>query len=320
MKPHVLALIALAGCHAGFDEHLAPTGVDGGTGATPDPVPETGSAAPACGSGIQADHSLFVTNPAVLAKFGFTRTLDQIVATSPLTTPLTGQKLWDTWMENGFGAPDCSAPGVDPNHFGYQCPRTEQILSGIDIYQAATSVHFDPIAIVNRIDLAPTNGDNCGEFRIVYQLRAGFFTGHIYLSFDGFLPNPHRDQGVAACQPVAQWWKDRSTDSDADLAANLEAFFYQGAVPQFQPVVRMNAYGFGAAGAIRWNGSLSSATPPFMRQFQTNVTGTTLSIRHAEETQAPAVQWFDGTAPEAQTFWGNFTNEMATLVGSDVAT
>ncbi|HEY0254149.1 MAG TPA: hypothetical protein VGC41_21620, partial [Kofleriaceae bacterium] len=82
MKLSPLSLIALFGC----------------TASDPTIGVETADLTKACiGTATRIDHSLAITDPAVLAKFSFQRTVQALIASVPGSTE-TPTHLFQTWM------------------------------------------------------------------------------------------------------------------------------------------------------------------------------------------------------------------------------
>jgi hypothetical protein len=123
-----------------------------------------------------------------------------------------------------------------------------------------------PVALVNRFDLAPSNGANCGEYRIVFAIpNPGFPVFRFLMIYEATMPNPAPKQGLAACLPIAQFWDDLSASSvtEEDFTSQLEKFYFRGIPglkgnPDFPPVIQAQNYGIGApantnTGQIRLN-------------------------------------------------------------------
>ena len=110
-------------------------------------------------SGTKIDHSLAVTDPTVLARFGFARTMQQVLTSSGASGESTKQ-LYQQWMST-FGPTDCTNPKIDPNHYGEVCPRNPEFkLASVDPTDPMSTVQFEPVGLFNRFDLAPGNGAN----------------------------------------------------------------------------------------------------------------------------------------------------------------
>jgi hypothetical protein len=281
--------------------------------------------------------SLAVTDPAVLARFSFPRTIAQLRATAAVAPTSTTRTLWRDWMRS-FTA--TTAPGdcddVDPDRYGLRCPRpAEAKLAGFDPFAPAAAVRFVPVGVFNRFDLAPADGAHCGEYRIVYamQSRDGALAGRAFLIFEGALPNPTPAAGVGACLPVARFWQALSADGDpASRAAKLERFFYLGtAVPGFPAVVRAQHHGLATgaaahgAGQIRGNFFVDSAEW-HLREYKLRRTCTVASdLGTCRLTAAlvpvkanPADELFRGTHPRAAEFQPAFVEQVARLAGNDL--
>jgi hypothetical protein len=117
------------------------------------------------------------------------------------------------------------------NGFHRRCPTDEAFLA-TDTYR---SEKFDPVALINRFDMADASGATCGEYRIIFE-RDTTPVRFVNIIFEAGLRNPHPEQGLAACRPVAQFWAELSAiDSVAERHARLEKFFFQG-IDGFPPV------------------------------------------------------------------------------------
>lgn len=97
---------------------------------------------------------------------------------------------------------------------------------------AAPEAHRDrlrPVAVFNRLDLAPADWSTCGEYRIVYAKGEGADPlNRMTLIFEAAIRNPGRSE--AACRPIAAFWQGLS-DPDlraGDIALRLANFFYRG--------------------------------------------------------------------------------------------
>ncbi len=95
----------------------------------------------------------------------------------------------DEFGGDGFGA---------LNGHPLECPRIEaQQIDNID--------EWFPISISNRFDLAPADGANCGQQRIVL---ANNVQGRMFAIFEAQIPNPHPECGLEACRPLVEFWAD----------------------------------------------------------------------------------------------------------------
>lgn len=343
----VLSLIAaslgtLAACDPPPTDLVPP---DAPIGDAPGPVdaPSTDAPTPigACPvSGTQINPSLVVNDPLVLARFSFTRVMDQIRATADVQAGQSTRSIYQAWMRT-FGATpatgDCNDPGIDPNRFGLACPRRPELkLATTDPFVSTSPVQFLPLGLFNRFDLAPANGANCGEYRIVFAMRSTSPTvgGRAFIIFEGALANPTPQAGIAACLPVARFWQALSTDpSPESRAAKLERFYFTGgAVPGFPPVVSAQSYGLArgttaahGAGQIRTNFFIDLVEWQ-LREFKPRRTCTDASdpqtcrlvISHVTSKVNPGEELFTGNHTRSASFQSQFLAQVGRLAGTNV--
>jgi hypothetical protein len=154
-------------------------------------------------------------------------------------------------IDGGGGAGDAGGPPPPQGGAEGEATKIDQVL---------------PVALVNRFDLAPTNGANCGEYRIVFAIpEPGFPVARFLMIFEAALPNPVPSQGLAACLPVAQFWDNLSASgvTQAEFTSQLKKFYFTGIEglpgnPAFPPVIQAQNYGIGGpsntnTGQIRVN-------------------------------------------------------------------
>jgi hypothetical protein len=226
-----------------------------------------------CAIPVVESQSLFVAsvddqgkpNPlgaAVLQNFKFKDVMYQIVATGAQGSGLTALQLYRQ-MVNQFNDPPCTGT---INGFPVDCPRPEGALSSTNPFNGGKDA-VSPVALVNRFDLAPSNGSNCGEYRVVFAIPSPSGPVERFLMiFEATLPNPaFPGQGLTACLPVAQFWDNLSASgiSQDDFVADLTQFYFQGIPglpgnPAFPPVIQAQNYGIGSpdntnTGQIRVN-------------------------------------------------------------------
>ncbi|HSN99683.1 MAG TPA: hypothetical protein VLS89_15415 [Candidatus Nanopelagicales bacterium] len=218
--------------------------------------------APACNAGLtvnttpslvvtrQTHASLLDTHFSLDAVLG--RILNQANVGTQTATNLY-QRLWDTQSTSTSAKftesfqPHCTDNGQAINGFPIDCRSAESGLKN------GTPSQFIPVALFNRFDLAPVSGSHCGEYRIVYSL-----TGSTnFIIFEAQLPNPNPSCGIEACRPVANFWRNLSSISDATTLGNELRNFYFTGLSGFRPVIHPQNYGLGASG-----GFYGRATPP----------------------------------------------------------
>ncbi|HZI11276.1 MAG TPA: hypothetical protein VE153_12905, partial [Myxococcus sp.] len=209
-----------------------------------------------CGGTFNVDErkSLFVTDEAILSRFGFQRVMDTITQRAGVTNTSLSvyQQWWDTQNKKpGLNrGPHCddTVNGLGQgtfNGFPYTggCRRAEGDLASTNPFDTTSPDSYIPIGLVNRFDLAPANGAHCGEYRVIYAKKSGQTGfGRNFIIFEGVLPNP-AGSGLAGCCPVAQFWAELSADTSVtSRATKLESFFFTG-LSGFAPVVRPESYG-----------------------------------------------------------------------------
>lgn len=273
-----------------------------------------------CDVDVSAEVVLMITEPSILAAFPMEEVMDQLALLGPgggagQTGTEVFQQWWSSQRERQMGDPAnhpfCDDNGSTINGFPIQCPRNESQLEAFD----ATSHH--PTAIVNRFDLAPTNGAHCGEYRLVYAKNSGVGGGSNFIIFEGVLPNPDPACGLVGCRPVAEFWASLELVNDPAIRASLlHDFYYQG-LPGFEPIVRPESYGFVPAGTpsgqIRTNQFMSFDWN--LREFilTESCTGGTCEMLVQQTTVKgnPSPELWDGSHPLSASYESDFVAQMA---------
>jgi hypothetical protein len=191
---------------------------------------------------IDARRSLAVTDVAIVSAFPLSDVLDRLT-----TPPMTSLELFQRWMAS-YGTCSEVVDGVEvPNSFnGF--PFTCRALDAADQnpFDSTTRDSYMTIGLFNRFDLAPPDGGNCGEYRMVFARRSGETAAgrsRKFLIFESVLPNPNPAEGLRGCAPVARFWAGLSAvDSIAERTNRLRAFYFDG-LPGFEPVVHATHYG-----------------------------------------------------------------------------
>jgi hypothetical protein len=215
-------------------------------------------------SGVDPQRSLVVTDAAILNKFSFEAVMDQLVGTSG--APTSALNLFQQWWDSARPAPGlnagphCDSPGVaNMNGFPYTCPRAEGNLATLNPFtNAATNPNsFIAVGLFNRFDLAPTNGANCGEYRIAFAKRSGITNprDRLFVIVEAALLNPNPAQGLEGCRPVAQFWAGLTSDGDVNSRGDKLRNFYFSGLPGFMPVLHADNLGAraGNTGQVRVN-------------------------------------------------------------------
>jgi hypothetical protein len=313
----------------------APHSDRGGIGMTP-PAPgveESPALAP-----IDIRRSLAVTEKSILARFNGRRVFSKLAADNGgtgFTPEQLFRQLWDTQnpapgQPDLPGMPHCTDGGNTLNGFPYVCRPSEggQARPGsvinLDSYAA--------VGLYNRFDLAPVDGSNCGEYRIVLAKLPSAPANRNFIIFESVLPNPQPELGLEGCRPVAHFWAGLSTDPDpTSRASKLESFYFTG-LPGFAPVVSMDHYGnnLGSLGQVRTNqflqgGPTAPPIPWMLREFKlvrdcTSQPSCTLKFVPATVKTNAFGGLFNpaSTDPRASAFRSHFVTQVASLAINDL--
>ncbi len=116
---------------------------------------------------------------------------------------------------------------------------------------------YFPIALSNRFELAPADGANCGEYRVIYARRSGLLQArnrNLFI-FEAVMPNPSPKLGLRGCRKIARFWASLSKENDIERRADrLEKFYFDG-LKGLPPVIKISHYGANnkGEGRIRTN-------------------------------------------------------------------
>jgi hypothetical protein len=248
-----------------------------------------------CGISIDIKKSLIVHradtangSATILDAFPFKAVMDQLVASAAATN--TSASLYQNAMRiaepsttpGTSGAFHCDTASVDPNNWGYECPRQGDADLG-DVDPFAPADRFVPVALVNRIDLMPANRANCGEYRIVFAKKPGQGPGRFFFIFEGKLPNPGGAGSVEGCKAVGEVWQGLSTMTVAQRRDRLRRFYFEGVdvtlstgTVKTTPVFTWSNYA-GSMGQIRTNQFVNF--PWTLRELKLEKSGTALRAR-----------------------------------------
>jgi hypothetical protein len=147
----------------------------------------------------------------------------------------------------------------------------EKALTANDLLDDTSVSRMVPVGLFNRLDLAPADHSNCGEYRIVYE-KSGpkddkgnvVFDQRMTIIFEAKLPNPDRSGDRKQCEAVWRLWQsfsvrqpnEKPEDVDARIAPVLARFYYDGgeldSQADFAPVVSFDHYGL-LGGQVRAN-------------------------------------------------------------------
>jgi len=249
-------------------------------------VPGT-AVAPVCidpPADIDARRSLFITELDVVQQaFSLEEVLAKLASDSGVPG-LGPDDLWQQWWDTQNVAPglalgsNCddvvdSQGNAAINGFPIQCPRNEGTEIGVDPFTPDIASFYEPIALVNRFDLAPIDGANCGEYRVIFARHSGAtnsFQRNLVI-FEAVLPNPEPGCGLEGCRAVARFWQRLSTiDDPARRARALRRFYLEGFPSRgIEPVIQAEHFGPGS-GQIRSNQFMGGPAPQLwqLREFK----------------------------------------------------
>jgi len=220
---------------------------------------------------VDPRRSLFETHHVALAPFDMPTVLEKIAVNSGLVPNpgLNHAQFIDTYnTAPGLGLGQHCDDDVDfagnPGINGYplECPRVEG-------NQLGNLKEWFPIAAVNRFDLAPSDGSNCGEARLVMANNA---QGRMFTIFEARIPNPNPECGLDACIPVQEFWAQLTAiDDPAVRAEQLKLAYLEGhpdlLAAGFPPFINEAAFDIKTGGQIRTNNF--DQGPWTLREFKT---------------------------------------------------
>lgn len=202
---------------------------------------------------VETRRSLVVTEQAIVSQFTLKEVMDRLAAQSGVAG-MTGlrlfRQLWDT--QNGRPGITGVGPHCDDtrdaanrplfNSYPYACRPAEGSQAAADPFtDPNSSSAYRAVGLFNRFDLAPADGADCGEHRIVFAKNPG--GGRNFMIFEAVLPNPQPALGLEGCLPVAEFWADLTTDNDLNSRITKLRNFYFNGLPGFMPVVHIQNYG-----------------------------------------------------------------------------
>lgn len=256
------------------------------------------------------DHALVETDPAIVsdARFGLARVFDHILATTPrenVTLPSRVEMFGQLYA--AFAACD---DATDPRHYGVKCRPHEAAVVGLDPFTgSADGLHFQPVALVDRFDLAGARDASCGESRIVYWKDRGPVAGRTGFIIEMSTP-PVIDHGRRSCAPIAKFWASLSAQPDpAVRAAMLEGFYFDGLPGMPYAPVSARGVGWDGKGQIRAN-SFVDSDQWYLRevQWKPQCTGhgrarsCVARLVAVDSKNSPSQLLFAGTHPKAAQF------------------
>lgn len=327
--------------------------------ADPAAVASTRSAQCAClNPTLDLGRSLLVTDATALAPFTLQAVLDQLRATAAATGQ-SSQQLYVQWWDLNNDAAHAQTRGAHcddvkdsagratVNGFPVECPRQEGVLAATNPFVPGSPDSYVPLALVNRFDLAKSDGSDCGEYRVVFGKKSGQDTGILpgtdrnLIIFEGVLPNPSPSAGAAGCAPVARFWAALSNDPSAlSRAGKLQQLYFGGITEpcsgaQLEPVLHHTHFAGNGHGQIRTNqfmngrdyfGQGALGQPWELREYSLvqacpSPTACTLSVRMDAvkvNPYGPQLAMATGTSSLTAMQQDFVNNQVAALIAGDV--
>jgi hypothetical protein len=244
-------------------------------------------------------------NPDILdaEAFSLAKTLDNIITTarSVGAEPKAAEReaLLDTLLE-GLRADELS--NKDGIIFSLKPRDSELALTAKDLLDAQGPNGMQPVGLFNRLDLAPQDLSNCGEYRIVYAKNFRLSDQRFFLIFEAALRNSH---GVVGCQQVAAFWTHLKTLSPDQQKRALITFYYSGgpistgglAAYDFKPVVHFQHFGQWGEGQVRWNQAPETSQPWHLREWNVILSEARTPIFNAAPTKETPLPAYFGEKP-----------------------
>ncbi|HVR44380.1 MAG TPA: hypothetical protein VMS56_13160 [Thermoanaerobaculia bacterium] len=283
---------------------------------------------------LDINRSFAVTDTVILDGFSFERVMNTLVERSGVRG-MSATMLYQQWFDTQNPKPglvSADSPHCDDfltdgkpsfNNFPRRCPTPEGALA---ITNPFVPPSYIPLALINRFDMTPADGSNCGQYRVIFAKTDNIAPlDRVHLIFEAALPNPDPSTGLAGCKPVAQFWAELSSiDSIAERRARLENFFFTG-ISGFAPVIHPDHLSRAAGGSVRSLHYTSGArVGPRFYQFRLEKT---CSSSACSLTMQPDVlentitgRLFDGNnqTPIAQRFRKEFLRQVESLSIRDV--
>lgn len=269
---------------------------------------------------IDPRRSLAVTDAAILSQIKLKNVLAKLAAQGGVAgvgAPQLFQQLWDTQNPSPglTSGPHCTDNGNQLNSFPYACRAGE----GIQASTPGTSMEsYQAVGLFNRFDLAPVDGTDCGEYRIVFSRG-----GSTFIIFEAVLANPQPALGLEGCRAVTDFWSSlTNTASVTARGSALKSFYFTG-LPGFQPVIHINNYGMNGLGRATGQVRINSVAggPWLLREFklQRPAVGTLKFVPVTDKTN-PFGNLFQAASahPQAPLFRAFLSSQVATLATADV--
>jgi hypothetical protein len=284
---------------------------------------------------VDVRRSLAITDQPIVEAFSLERVLNQILDTAGVqgqTATELFQQWWDTQNPapgEGYG-PVCES---EFNDYPLDCrpaPDEEGGQANCDPFETDSACAYIPIGLFMRFDLAPNDGDYCGEYRIIFARESGRDGGRDrnLLIFEAAMRNAHYQQGIRGCQKFVREWAELSEEDDiSERKERLEALYFDG-FKEWDPIVQYSNYGDNTKGVgqVRSNQFIQPGEERSwsLREFKIyrETVGSDYALRFLPQTVkvSPPGLLFnpDSSHPNAQAFQSDFIGQVESLAVSDL--
>ena len=283
---------------------------------------------------INVERTLAITEVATLQNFSLRSVMTQLSSQMQPTADRSlalrmFQQLWSTAASmqpnDSRNTPRCNNPATlaELNGNPYTCNREERFEEFNNDAFSATVSGYKAIGLFNRFDLAPSNGANCGEYRIIFARNATnpTFSPRNFIIFEAVLPNPKPEKGLNGCVRVAEFWRDLTLDNDRNSRISKLKNFYFAGLPGFAPVVHYKNYGLNG-GQVRTNQFMDASNQWLLREFRIDAAcagGACSSFfRPATVKTNPQKELFTANTTVAQQFQDEFVTQVPKLAVNDL--
>lgn len=222
--------------------------------------------APICAPSIKPNRSLAVTvKHHVLDRFSFARTIQAILSTMGIPHPTDNDQehflktLLESFNVDLLINPISGLPmRVDK--------RPEAALDPKKLLDPTDPIGLVPVALFNRLDLAPVDWSDCGEYRIIYSFKppppSNQPFNRFFLIFEARPANAGHQLDFEGCRATADFWRNLTDVEDpAKRVELLEQFYYTGIAGTAGPIVQAKNYG-GLHGQVRGNFYAAASSVP----------------------------------------------------------
>jgi hypothetical protein len=266
-------------------------------------------------------------NPQVFqSDFSLKRTLKNILATASGADPAAIQDAQIYELLKGMLASfgETSLKNDDGNITFTQNPRDgEKALTPDELLNDTGVTRMVPVALFNRLDLAPADHSHCGEYRIVY-VKGGpkdpngrvVFDKRMTLIFEAVLPNPDLSGDRKHCEAVWRLWRGfaQAGANQAEIGQTLARFYYEGGEldtqMKFSPVVSFRHYGIDG-GQVRANAFVHSSAGDNALNWHLRQWRVTLDDNN------PTTPIFQAQPVNETPFRGYFSGDLSSAPGTD---